>query len=292
MRDDLAIVQSVDFFTPVVDNPYDFGQIAAANSLSDLYSTGSKPILALNIVCFPMKELDRQILKEILAGGADKFSEAGVLIVGGHSVDDREIKYGAAVTGVVHPDRFVTNSGAKIGDQLILTKPLGTGILSTALKGKLLDDETVKLLTKTMKTLNKVASETMLEVGVNACTDITGFGLIGHALEMARASKVIIRIYSERVPVLPRVYEFASVGIVPEGGRRNLNYCSKLTDFTDLDPVLIDIFNDPQTSGGLLISVCQEKSEELLKRLKDRGIVEAEIIGEVIKEGEGKVVFT
>lgn len=292
LRDDLAIVQSVDFFTPIVDNPYDFGQIAIANSLSDIYSTGAKPILALNIVCFPIRELDKKILQEILTGGADKLAEAGALLVGGHSVEDPEIKYGAAVTGVVHPEKFVTNRNAKVGDLLILTKPIGTGILSTALKGKLLDPETTKILTDTMAKLNKKASELMMSIGVNACTDITGFGLIGHALEMAKASKVTIKIFKDRVPVLPKVFDFASIGIVPVGGRRNVNFCSKLVDVGNTDPILLDILSDPQTSGGLLISVEENKAQELLKRMKNEGIGEAEIIGEVVEKGEGKVVLS
>ncbi len=285
-------MQSVDFFTPIVDNPYDFGQIAVANSLSDIYAAGAKPILALNIVCFPINSLDKSILKEIILGGAEKLKEAGVLMIGGHSVEDPEIKYGIAVTGLVHPERFLTNRNAKVGDLLVLTKPIGTGILSTALKGKLLDSETTKILTETMTALNKTASEAMMQIGANACTDITGFGLIGHALEMAKASKVKIKIFKNSVPLLPKVYEFASMGIVPAGGKRNINYCSKSLEIGNTDPITLDILSDPQTSGGLLISVPNAKANQLVKMLQEKGISSASVVGEVIEEGEGKVILS
>jgi len=291
LRDDLAVVQSVDFFTPIVDSPYDFGQIAVANALSDIYAAGAKPLLALNIVCFPINDMDKNILKEILKGGTDKLNEAGALMIGGHSVEDPEIKYGVAVTGIVHPERFVTNKGAKAGDILVLTKPIGTGILSTALKGKLLDSETTQILTKTMAELNKTASEIMMNIGVNACTDITGFGLIGHTLEMARASKVTVKIFKNMVPLLPKVYDFASMGIVPAGGKRNVNYCSRLVNIGDTDPIILDILSDPQTSGGLLISVPKEKAEKLISELKSLGVKSATVIGEVAEESSGKIIL-
>lgn len=291
LREDLALVQSVDFFTPIVDNPYDFGQIAVANSLSDIYSAGAKPLLALNIVCFPINDIDKAILKEILRGGLDKLKEAETLMIGGHSVEDPEIKYGIAVTGIVHPEKFVTNKGAKIGDLLVLTKPIGTGILSTAVKGKLLDPDTTELLTQTMVTLNKTASEIMMDIGINACTDVTGFGLIGHALEMARASKVTIKIFKDKVPLLPKVYEFASMGIVPAGGKRNVKYCSKLVDTGDIDPILLDILSDPQTSGGLLISVPNYKADNLLSILKMKGVNSATVVGEVVEKSQSKIVL-
>lgn len=291
LKEDLALVQSVDFFTPIVDYPYDFGQIAVANALSDIYSAGAKPLLALNIVCFPINDMDKSILKEILKGGADKLKEAEALMIGGHSVEDPEIKYGVAVTGIVHPEKFVTNKGAKTGDLLVLTKPIGTGILSTAVKGKLLDPETTKILTQTMATLNRAASEVMMDIGVNACTDITGFGLIGHALEMARASKVTIKIFKDKVPLLPKVYDFASIGIVPAGGKRNVKYCSKSVDTGDTDAILLDILSDPQTSGGLLISVPPDKADELVSKLKSHGVQTAVVIGEVIEKSHGKIVL-
>lgn len=292
LNETTALVQSIDFFTPIVDDPYDFGQIAVANSLSDIYAVGAKPLLALNIVCFPIKDMDKTILKEILRGGLDKLKEASVLILGGHSIEDSEIKYGVSVTGIVHPEKFVTNRGAKKGDVLVLTKPIGTGILSTALKAKLLDVKTTKFLIDIMKKLNKNASELMMEIGVNGCTDITGFGLLGHALEMARASKVTIKIFIDNIPILPKVHEFAQIGIVPAGSRRNINYCEKLVEKDNIDPVMLDILSDPQTSGGLLISLPEQKADILIKKLKHTEKSEdAVIIGEVTEESSGKIIL-
>ncbi len=292
LNEDVALVQSIDFFTPIVDDPYDFGKIAVANSLSDIYAVGGKPLLALNIVCFPIKEMDKNILREILRGGLDKLKEAEVVLLGGHSVEDPEIKYGLAVTGIVHPEKFITNRGAKKGDLLVLTKPIGTGILSTALKGKLLDSETTKYLTHTMETLNKRASEIMMQLGASACTDITGFGLLGHSLEMARASKVTIRIFKDKVPIMPKVYEYASMGIVPAGGRRNINYCEKLVEIRNMDSITLDILGDPQTSGGLLISIKEKNAELLQSQLIQAGYKEASIIGEVVEEKVTKIILT
>lgn len=291
LNDTTALVESLDFFTPIVDDPYDFGKIAVANSLSDIYAVGGKPLLALNIVCFPIKDMDKTILREILRGGLDKLNEAGVIMLGGHSVEDSEIKYGVAVTGVVHPEKFVTNRGAKKGDLLVLTKPIGTGILSTALKGKLLDRETTRCLITTMEKLNKRASELMMEIGVNGCTDITGFGLLGHCIEMARASKVTIKLFKDKIPLLPMVYDFASMGIVPAGGRRNINYCHKLLEKGNTDAITLDILGDPQTSGGLLISLPEKNAELLVSRLRDEDNKEASIIGEVLEESSGKIIL-
>lgn len=291
LDDTTALVESLDFFTPIVDDPYDFGKIAVANSLSDIYAVGGKPLLALNIVCFPIKDMDKTILREILRGGLDKLNEAGVIMLGGHSVEDPEIKYGVAVTGVVHPEKFVTNRGAKKGDLLVLTKPIGTGILSTALKGKLLDRETTRCLITTMEKLNKRASELMMEIGVNGCTDITGFGLLGHCIEMARASKVTIKLFKDKIPLLPRVYDFASMGIVPAGGRRNINYCDKLLEKGNTDAITLDILADPQTSGGLLISLPKKNAELLVSKLREEGNKEASIIGEVLEESSGKIIL-
>lgn len=279
------MIQTLDFFTPIVNDPYDFGRIAATNSLSDVYAMGGKPLTTMNIVCFPIKELDKKILKEILQGGLDIVHTAGALMVGGHSVEDPEIKYGLAVTGIIHPERFLTNSGAKAGDLLILTKPIGTGILSTALKGRLLNSISTKKITELMATLNKDASEAMVEVGVNACTDITGFGLLGHALEMARASNVGIRIYSQHVPIIEEALEFASMGMIPAGSHFNQKYCSKHLDISpSVDPILLDILSDAQTSGGLLISVPEKKADILRNILIERNTPSSNIIGEVIEE--------
>ena len=291
LSDDLAIIQTVDFFTPIVDDPYDFGQIAVANALSDVYAMGGKPLTAMNVVCFPTKKLDISILKDVLKGGIDKMKEAGVTLVGGHSIDDAELKYGLSVTGTVHPERLVTNSGAKAGDKLILTKPLGTGIISTALKAGKVSKGTAAKLTKYMATLNKKASELMQEVGVHACTDITGFGLLGHACQLARNSQVGIKINPSSVPVFSEVEGFAKAGLCPGGLHRNREFYGKMVKFSKQIPDYIqDILFDPQTSGGLLISLAPETTELLVKKLQKAGVQDAIIIGEVIGKPTGKIL--
>ncbi len=291
LSDNLAIIQTIDFFTPIVDDPYDFGQIAAANALSDVYAMGGKPLTAMNVVCFPTKKLDISVLKDILKGGIDKMKEAGVTLVGGHSIDDAELKYGLAVTGTVHPKRLVTNSGAKVGDKLILTKPLGTGIISTALKAGKADDKTIAKVTKYMAALNKQASELMQEVGVHAGTDITGFGFIGHASQLAQNSQVGIKVDSGSVPVFPEAKEFATKGLCPGGLHRNREFYGKKVDFSKQVPEHIkDILFDPQTSGGLLISLAPKAAELLIDRLNKAGVRDAAIIGEVIRKPAGKIV--
>ena len=227
LSDDLAIIQTIDFFTPIVDDPYTFGQIAAANALSDVYAMGGKPLTAMNVVCFPVKSLDISVLKDVLRGGVDKILEAGVLLIGGHSIEDNELKYGLSVTGTVHPDHLVTNSGAREGDKLILTKPLGTGIISTAVKKKAAGEAIAAEVARTMASLNRKASELMQEVGVHACTDITGFGLIGHATQLAQNSEVSVVISSGAVPLLPGVEEFAKRGLCPGGLQRNREFYSR-----------------------------------------------------------------
>jgi len=288
----LAIIQTVDFLTPIVDNPYDFGQIAAANSLSDVYAMGGKPLTAMNIVCFPTGLLDISVLNEILKGGADKIMEAGALLVGGHTVDDKELKYGLSVTGIVHPDKMITNSGASPGDKLILTKPLGSGILGTAVKAGLVNKKTIKVLTGCLATLNNTAAELMQEVGVNGCTDITGFGFIGHTVEMAENSQAGITIFSGSIPLLPGAEEFARKGVLPGGSHRNREFYSRLVTFADrVPPHMQDILFDAQTSGGLLISVAEEKAEKLLRKLHRAGVKEAVIVGEVTREPAGKLII-
>jgi selenide,water dikinase len=292
LSDDVAIIQTVDFFTPIVDNPYDFGQIAVANALSDVYAMGGKPLTAMNVVCFPTKKLDISILKDILKGGIDKMMEAGVTLVGGHSIDDAELKYGLSVTGIVHPKRLVTNDGAKSGDKLILTKPLGTGIISTALKAGKVSKELTAKVTKYMATLNKKASELMQEVGVHACTDITGFGLLGHASQIARNSQVGMKVNSGSIPIFTEVPEFARKGLCPGGLYRNKEFYGKIVEFSKQVPDYIqDILFDAQTSGGLLISLAPEEAEFLTGRLKKAGISEAAIVGEVISKPQGKILI-
>jgi len=291
LTDDLAIIQTVDFFTPIVDDPYTFGQIAAANALSDVYAMGGKPLTAMNLVCFPIKSLDISILKDILRGGLDKMREAGVTLVGGHSIDDKELKYGLSVTGIVHPERLVTNSGAKAGDKLILTKPLGTGIIGTALKAGVADKETVEKFTKSMVALNNKASELMQEIGVHACTDITGFGLLGHACQVAEQSQVGIKLHLASVPYFPEVIEFARQGLCPGGLYRNREFYSDRVQFaTDVPEDMQLILHDAQTSGGLLISLAPEAAQLLLDRLHEADVQHAAIIGEVVSTPAAKVL--
>lgn len=283
LTDDLALVQTLDFFTPIVNDPYHFGRIAAANALSDVYAMGGRPLTAMNIVCFPSKDLPKDVLKDILRGGLEKIHEAGALLVGGHSVDDKELKYGLSVTGIVHPERIITNRGAKVGDKLILTKPIGMGVTATALKGKLASESAINLLIEVASALNKKASEIMLKYGCHACTDITGFGLGGHLLEMARASKVEIAVYSDNVPILPEAKEYALTGLIPAGSYSIKYFCEESVEIDSrIDTALKDLIFDPQTSGGLVISLSRDVADDCLKELKNEGVEAAEIIGEVL----------
>lgn len=287
ISEDLALIQTVDFFTPVVDDPYTYGLVAAANSLSDVYAMGGQPKTVLNICCFA-KEVPAKMLAEILRGGADKVSESGAVLLGGHTVTDKEIKYGLAVTGVVHPDKVLANAGANPGDVLVLTKPLGTGIISTAYKNDVIGDEEFNEAIVSMSTLNKSASEAMQKVGVNACTDITGFGLAGHMYELASASGVACRVSFSKLPFLQGLFELIDKSQVPGGAYANKGHFGKWVTFDEdiSDAQKIAVF-DPQTSGGLLISVEAEKADDLVRELKDKGTLCAEIVAEVVAcEGE------
>jgi selenide, water dikinase len=281
VSDDIALVQTVDFFAPIVDDAYDFGQIAAANALSDVYAMGGQPLTALNIVAFPTKDLPLEILTRILAGGQDKVHEAGALIVGGHTVIDTELKYGLAVTGRAHPDFLLTNAGARVGDRLILTKPIGNGILATAAKrGKLAADAERQML-EAMKLLNGAASRAALALGAKCATDITGFGLLGHLSHIARASKAAIRINLDSIPIFKGVREAVREGFVTDGSKRNAEYLRELVLWkkgTDEDRAIL---NDPQTSGGLAVSIVGSAVANYLSRVE--GSVD---IGEVIERGE------
>lgn len=289
LNEEVALVQTLDFFTPIVDDPYMFGQIAAANSLSDVYAMGGKPITAMNIVGFPISTLDKQILADILKGAAHKMEEAGATLVGGHSIDDQEPKFGLSVTGTVHPKKVIKNSGAKFGDRLILTKPLGVGILTTAIKQDLLQENDLNELMSVMAQLNKVASETMANFEVNACTDITGFGLLGHASEIAKGSHVGITIHKSKVPILKLAREMAEKGIVPGGTKKNHQWLSNRVNYnSQIDEIDQWILCDAITSGGLLISVAEKHTEALQKSLVNKGVQSA-IIGEVTKETPGKI---
>lgn len=284
LNKDVAIIQTLDFFTPIVDDPYLFGQIAATNSLSDIYAMGGSPILALNIVCFPTC-LDFKILGDILKGGADKVREAGATIVGGHTIDDKEPKYGLSVTGLVHPDKVLKNSSAKPGDILILTKPLGTGIITTAIKGEIAGKSQIEMAVRSMATLNKYAYEVALNFNINACTDITGFGLMGHALEMAEGSKVSIVIESNKIKYFDGVDDLAKMGIIPAGTYKNREYLEGKFQFNNVEDYMLDILMDPQTSGGLLYSISEKEANKFINLLKESGI-EANIIGYVQEKGE------
>jgi len=282
------LIQTLDFFTPIVDDPYLFGQIAAANSLSDVYAMGGKPLTAMNIVTFPVCRLDAEVLLAILSGGQQKIAEAGAVMVGGHTIDDDEPKYGLSVTGTVHPSRILTNAGAQIGDALILTKAIGTGVLYTALRAELFADG-VAAAAQSMAQLNRYAAEVMEKYTVHSCTDITGFGLLGHAYEMSAASGVEMQIDSGAVPLLPDAAAAATMGLVPAGAYANREYL-KLISFVSGVPVNIqDLLFDPQTSGGLLISLPSEQAESIVQAMKSAGVAAATCIGKVVKKGKGQI---
>ncbi len=288
ITDDIALVQTVDFFTPVVDDPYWFGQIAAANALSDIYAMGAVPRTALNLVCFSPKKFDISILKEIIRGGADKIREAGVSLLGGHSVEDEEIKYGLSITGIVHPDKVILNDGAMPSDILILTKPLGTGIMNTAIKGRLLDNDSALALAKVMAALNKAAAEAMQSVHVHACTDVTGFGLAGHLKEMIRDS-IGVELRADTLPYFEEAVGFAASGFVPGGLYRNRDFYREHI-MTSRSDFFYDIIFDPQTSGGLLIAISPADREKFEKTAVHLG-VEYYVIGTFLEEPKGKIIL-
>jgi selenide,water dikinase len=291
LTEKLAIIQTLDFFTPIVDAPYDFGQVAAANSLSDVYAKGGVPITAMNIVCFPVKKMNIAVLHEILRGGLDKMREAGVVLLGGHSVDDNELKYGLSVTGTIHPKKVVRNNGAKPGDKLILTKKLGTGIISTGIKAGEVSKSTIKTLTQSMTTLNKAASEVMMSVGVHGCTDITGFGFLGHAAEMLEETENGMVIDSGNLPFFPEAIALLASGFVPGGLYRNRDFRKNMVEFgSDVPDYIADMLFDPQTSGGLLIAVSKTKASRLLEILHGTGVENASIVGEVVNGHKGKII--
>lgn len=293
LTDDIAIINTVDFFPPIVDDPYMFGQIAAANALSDVYAMGGQPKLAMNLLTFPNGKLPLDAVKGILEGGNDKVCEAGATIVGGHSIDDKEPKYGLSVTGFAHPDNILSNS-ASAGDLLVITKKIGTGVLTTAAKVDLLTEEENAEIEATMAFLNKYAWEAMQGVKVDGCTDITGFGLMGHAAEMAKAGGVTLELYSHKVPIFPRALDMAAMGIIPAGAYRNMDYVgAEVMEFLSKDPnrdadlrARIDCLYDPQSSGGLLIAVKESEIPRLTEQLGERGC-ETDVIG-CFKPGNGR----
>lgn len=280
LRPDLAIVNTVDFFTPIVDDPYTFGQISATNSLSDVYAMGGEPKTCLNLVCFPKGSMDIEILGEILKGGADKVKESGAVIIGGHSIIDEEIKYGLAVTGIIHPDKIYRNVGVQEGDALILTKPLGTGIITTALKKGKASQESIDEAVRSMTTLNATASKVMRNYAVHACSDVTGFGILGHGLGMASGSGVTLVIESAKMPLLHGAPGLAEKGYITGGCKRNREFLQeKMSIEKSIREGLVEVALDPQTSGGLLIAVAKRQASDLLEELKSAGIDAATEVG-------------
>jgi len=291
VSDDLAIIQTVDFFTPIVDDPYWFGQIAAANALSDVYAMGGVPKTAMSLVAFPVKDMDISVLRQIMQGGIDKMREAGVVLLGGHSVEDSELKYGLSVTGFIHPERVLTKHNIMRGDRLVLTKPLGTGIINTAIKAGLASPEIIETVTRVMATLNRTAADVMARFPVHACTDITGFGLLGHLAEMILDSGYGLNIDAASIPVLPETLGYAAIGLVPAGAHKNKEFRAPIVEFpSTVDGIMQDVLFDPQTSGGLLISVAPEHARDLAAALKEEGIRDAAVVGEVISGPEEKII--
>jgi selenide, water dikinase len=287
---DLALIQTVDFFTPIVDDPFDFGRIAAANALSDVYAMGGIPKTAMNLVAFPAQQMDISILRKILEGGLDKMKEAGVVLIGGHSIEDRELKYGLSVTGFVHPDRVLTKKNLRAGDLLVLTKPLGTGIINTAIKGGLATEKLIATVTRLMTELNRTAALIMTRYPVHACTDITGFGLIGHLAEMVVGSGCGVNLFSKAIPVIFEAMEFADMGMVPAGAWRNRQFWESMVKINASVPrSMVDILYDPQTSGGLLISAAPQDADNMLCELKQTGIDLAAVIAEVVNDPKERI---
>jgi selenide,water dikinase len=289
---DLALVQSVDVFTPSVDDPYTFGQIAAANSVSDIYAMGGKPLTALSIIGFPIETMSHRIMNLILRGGLDKMKEAGVSIVGGHSIKDNEVKFGFAVTGTIHPGKIITNNKAQPGDILVLTKPLGTGVIGFASQIGKASAESLYLISQSMTELNKIPAEIMMEMGVKTATDVTGFGLLGHLSEIAAQSKVTIEIFADQVPVFDGVFENIRQGMISGAIERNKEFASQyVTTSPEVSEERETVLYDPQTSGGLLIAIHPDSAEELVSRLKHKGIDFAAVIGSVVSKSDGHIIL-
>ena len=287
VNESLAIVQTVDYFTPVVDDPYTFGAITAANSLSDIYAMGAQPLFALNVVGFPSKKLSLEVLAEILKGGAAKAVEAGINIIGGHTIEDQEPKYGLVVTAVIHPDEVVTNAGAKVGDYLVLTKPLGLGIITTAMKKGLVGQQTINEAISVMSTLNKKAAEVMVRVGAHACTDITGFGFLGHLHEMVKGSGAGANISLSKLPVIEEAWHLVQnqTGVVPGGTKKNLSFLREnLVVGSGITEEELLVLADAQTSGGLLMAVEESKLPLLLAGLKEAGVQTSSVVGKVVHD--------
>ncbi len=290
VSDDLALIQTVDFFTPIVDDPYWFGQIAAANALSDVYAMGGTPKTAMNLVAFPVKQMDLSVLRQIIQGGLDKLTEAGVVLIGGHSIEDKELKYGLSVTGFVHPSRVLTKKNLRPGDRLVLTKPIGTGIINTAIKAGMASAELTDRVTRLMAALNRDAAGVTSHFDVSACTDVTGFGLLGHLAEMVSGSGAGVRVFADQVPVIAEALEFAAMGLIPAGAYKNREFRESMVTFADtVERTWQDVLFDPQTSGGLLICVSAAHAVEFIAALKDSGIGDAADIGEILDGPQEKI---
>lgn len=291
VTDDLALIQTVDFFTPIVDDPYWFGQIAAANALSDVYAMGGTPKTAMNLVAFPAKIMDLSVLRQIIQGGVDKLKEADVVLMGGHSIEDHEIKYGLSVTGFIRPDKVLPKKNLRPGDHMVLTKPLGTGIVNTAVKADMASEFLVEKVTRLMAELNRDAAGVMADFNISACTDVTGFGLLGHLAEMVSGSGCSARIDSKKVPVLPEAEDFAAMGLIPAGAYKNREFREQMITFSKTIPrTTQDLLFDPQTSGGLLICVSGDQCTDLISTLKDKGIPDASLIGVVVENPDEIII--
>ena len=283
VSDELALIQTVDFFTPIVDDPYWFGQIAAANALSDVYAMGGIPKTAMNLVAFPVKDMDLSVLRAVIQGGIDKLAEAETVLIGGHSIEDKELKYGLSVTGFVHPARVLTKQNLQPGDGLVLTKPLGTGIVNTAIKAGMASADLTESVTRLMAALNRIAAETMARFDVHACTDVTGFGFLGHLAEMVSGSGCSVRVFAERIPVIEDALTFAAMGLIPAGAYKNREFRAGMIEAADgVARERQDILFDPQTSGGLLICLPEAQTENLVAALKDAGLGDAAKVGEIV----------
>jgi selenide,water dikinase len=283
VSDELALIQTVDFFTPIVDDPYWFGQIAAANALSDVYAMGGIPKTAMNLVAFPVKDMDLSVLRAVIQGGIDKLAEAETVLIGGHSIEDKELKYGLSVTGFVHPARVLTKQNLQPGDGLVLTKPLGTGIVNTAIKAGMASADLTESVTRLMAALNRIAAETMARFDVHACTDVTGFGFLGHLAEMVSGSGRSVRVFAERIPVIEDALTFAAMGLIPAGAYKNREFRAGMIEVADgVARERQDMLFDPQTSGGLLICMPEAQAEDLVAALKDAGLGDAAKVGEIV----------
>jgi len=291
ITDGLALVQTVDFFTPIVDDPYDFGRIAAANALSDVYAMGGVPKTAMNIVVFPDKTMDLAVLRRVIEGGMDTLREANTALVGGHTITGKELVYGLSVTGTIAPDRVKTKKTLVPGDGLVLTKPLGTGIVNTAIKAGMVSDDLIRAVTEQMATLNRAAAEVMAGFTVHACTDVTGFGLLGHLAEMVCGSGASVHLFSEQIPVIAQAPEYAAMGLIPGGAYKNREFRAPMVQIRQsVNPAVADILFDPQTSGGLLISVAGNQAAEMVTALHKAGVSHAAVIGNVVQDPDQIIV--